>query len=166
MTKINNSFSIQPIEIEKEVGFDKYYIDLELKEVFKKTGVDSNGDEIGIAEIKVIESKRDIKEFINSQNDDVGIEAYLRKLAIQGIELGNTKVNDDIIDLTHAPTDLIEAAAIGDNAKKLFNSLDPALTQGKSYQDFMTSLSNEILKAYIDKKTAESVTAKTEGGKE
>ena len=67
--KLSFSPFITRIDAPKKSDFDKYYFDIEYKEIYRKVGIDSEGEEYGSIELKPIIRKRDIAEFINSQAD-------------------------------------------------------------------------------------------------
>ena len=75
------------IDAPAKTDFDKYYYEPEYKDVFKKTGVDVDGDETGVIEQKCVIKKIDIAELINSQADSVGVEAYMKALLVQGVDI-------------------------------------------------------------------------------
>lgn len=128
--------------------FDKYYIDREIKQVVKKTG---EGEEDYILIDKVIETKRDIDKVINAQASDVGIEAYLKNYEVTGEAMPDVVVSEDVQDFTNMPGSLAEAALLGEKSRKLFASL-PADLKGKmTYEEFVTSFTNEMFDAFIAK---------------
>lgn len=168
--KVNQS-ELNPFLIRKDYegkkDFDKYYINRDVKEVFRKTGVDESGDEIGIVEYKVIDQKVDIQEFLNSQRDSVGVDAYIRSLGIQGIDINDlsTSVTDEVQDFSKMPDNLADTLLLGDAAKKAFNELDPELKGGHTtIEGFLNSLSDESLQAYYDKRLGISKEKVVDGG--
>ena len=135
-------------EYEGKDDFDKYYYDVKEVEVFKATGQkDEEGNELGISEKKLIVKKVDIQEFINQDIDSVGVEAYMRALALQGesIDDYHTVVDKEKIqDFSQMPDNLADTLAIGDEAKKAFANLDPALKGNHTtLEGFLNSLSQE-----------------------
>lgn len=128
--------------------FDKYYIDREIKQVVKKTG---EGEEDFIIVNKVIETKRDIDKYINAQASDVGIEAYLRNYEVTGEPMPDVKVGEEVQDFTNMPGSLAEAALLGEKSRKLFDSLPSDLKGKMNYEEFMTSFTNEMFDAFIEK---------------
>lgn len=133
--------------------FDKFYLDIEYKDVYKKAGIDKDGEEYGVIETKAIVRKRDIAEFINSQADTVGVEAYMRALAVQGesIEDYSTKVDHDkVVDYSQMPESLADVMTSGDKAKDAFAKLDPALKgDHTTIEGFLNSLTQDKIDAYI-----------------
>lgn len=144
---------IRRVECSLQCDFDKYYVDGNFKEVYRKAGIDASGEEFGVIEIKACPSKRDIAEFINSQADTVGVDAYMRALAIQGdsIDNYNTVVNEDkVVDYSKMPDTLADVMTAGDKAKAAFDKLDPALKDGHTtIEGFLGSLTQEKIEAYI-----------------
>ena len=137
----------------KQSDFDKYYDDIEYKDVYRKAGVDAQGEEYGVIEVKAIVKKRDIAEYINSQADTVGVDAYMRALTVQGdsIDNYNTVVDEEkVIDYSNMTDSLAEVMTSGDKAKEAFAKLDPALKDGHTtIEGFLGSLTQEKLDAYI-----------------
>lgn len=133
--------------------FDKYYLDITEKEVFKSTGEkDEEGNDLGVSEKKLIIKKIDISEYLESQATQVGIDHYIKNLALQGVDINefNTLVNDDVVDLSNAPDNLADIALAGDKAKAAFASLDPALKGNHtSIEGFLNSLTQEHIDSYI-----------------
>lgn len=149
---------------EGKKDFDKYYYDVKEVEVFKATGqVDEEGNELGTAEKKLIIKKIDIQEFIDQDADSVGVEAYMRALALQGdsIEDFHTEVDKEKVqDFSLMPDNLADTLAIGDEAKKAFANLDPALKGNHTtVEGFLNSLTQENIDAYI-KGRVEALTPK------
>ena len=149
--KTNGEITFGPLtarSYEGEKEFDKYYIDRVVKQVVKKTG---EGEDDFILVDKIVESKRDIRKVINSQRDDVGIEAYLRSYQLAGEEVPDVEVGDDVQDFTRMPESLADAALLGEKSRALFASL-PAELKGKmSYEEFMASFTNEMFESFIKK---------------
>lgn len=131
--------------------FDKYYDDVTIHDVVKKTG---EGETDYIVEVKEVHEKRDIAQTINSQNGEVGIDAYLRRLQLEGAELGKVNVSDQVVDLSNAPEDLAEAIVRSEAAKEAYSKLDPELTQNMAIEDFLKSINQEKLDAYYKSKFA------------
>lgn len=154
-SKIMPSFSpfIHRVICSKHDEFDKYYDEIQYKEVYRKAGVDAQGEEYGTIVIKPIVTHKDISEFINSQADTVGVEAYMKALAIQGVSGDDFFTNvdlDKVQDFTDAPDNKFDGVLYGKKAVELFNGLDPAL-KGKhtTIEGFLGSLNQEIIDAYI-----------------
>lgn len=145
--------------------FDKYYLEIEYKDVFKKTGVDADGDETGVIEQKQIIKKIDIAELINSQADSVGVEAYMRALMVQGVDINelNTSVGEGVDDFTQCPDNLADTMLLGDKAKAAFDALDPALKGNHTtIEGFLGSLTQDTIDAYIKARIAAVVPETTQ----
>ena len=140
-------------ECSKQTGFDTYYYDIQDKDVFRKAGVDSEGEEFGIVEKKFIVKKIDIVECLNERAKDVGVDAYMLALSAQGesIEDYNTQVDmNKVNDFSEMPETLADVMMSGDAAKKAFAGLDPALRGSHTtIEGFLNSLSKESIDAYI-----------------
>lgn len=169
------SFSpfITRIDAPKKSDFDKYYFDIEYKDIYRKAGIDKDGEEFGVIETKAIVKKRDIFEYINSQADTVGVAAYMRALAVQGDSLDNyTTVIDKekVNDYSELPETLADVMTAGDKAKEAFAKLDPALKGSHTtIEGFLNSLSKDTIDAYIKGKVEAVFPTKiqeAEGGKE
>lgn len=144
--------------------FDKYYLDVTEKEVFKATGEkDEEGHELGVSEKVLIIKKIDIAEYLESQASQVGIDHYIKNLALQGIDINelNTAVGDGVVDYSNAPESLADLALSGDKAKAAFAALDPALKGSHTtIEGFLNSLTQETVDTYI-KGRVDALTAKT-----
>ena len=151
--KLSFSPFITRIDAPKKSDFDKFYLDVEYKDVYKKAGIDKDGEEFGVIETKAIVKKRDIAEYINSQADTVGVAAYMRALAVQGenLEDYDTRVDQDtIIDYSELPGTLADVMTAGDRAKAAFANLDPDLKGSHTtIEGFLNSLSKDFIENYI-----------------
>lgn len=151
--KLSFSPFITRIDAPSKSDFDKYYLDFEYKDIYRKAGVDKDGEEYGVIETKAIVRKRDIAEYINSQADTVGVEAYMRALSVQGdcIDDFNTQVDmEKINDFSDLPDTLADVMTAGDKAKEAFANLDPALKGGHTtIEGFLGSLTKDTIDSYI-----------------
>lgn len=120
--------------------FDKYYIDREVKQVVKKVG---DGEEDYILVDKVIEKKRDIAKEIHAQAGDAGIEAYIKQFEVVGEEMPDVRVSDEVVDFTNMPSSLADAVLLGENSRKLFNSLPKELVEKMTYEEFIKGMTQE-----------------------
>lgn len=149
---------------EGKKDFDKYYLEVSEKEVFKDSGEkDEEGNRLGISEKKLIIKKIDIHEFLESQRDTVGVESYMRSLALQGenIDDYHTVVDDKIQDFSQMPDNLADVMTAGDKAKAAFAKLDPALKGSHTtIEGFLNGLTQETIDSYI-KGRVEALTPKT-----
>lgn len=85
--------------------YDKYYINTECVMVPKPV---EGSDEDYILVPKLKESKVDIQELLDSQSDDVGLQAALDRFARTGdpsVLPSPVQASDDILDLTLLPED-------------------------------------------------------------
>ena len=151
----------------KKCDFDKYYIDREVKEIFKSTGQkDENGNELGVAVQKIVDKKVDIQELLDSQKDSVGVDAYIRALSLQGENINDfsTVVDDKVQDFSGMPDTLADAMMLGDNAKRAFDKMDPALKGNHTtIEGFLNSLTKENVEAYIKGVIEAQMPKKVEG---
>lgn len=146
-------------KFEGQKDFDKYYIDREIKQVVRKTG---EGEDDYIIVNKVIETKRDIDKVIQAQAADVGIEAFMRNYEVTGESMPDVKVGDDVQDFTDMPDSLADAVLLGEKSRKLFDSLPKELRGKMGYEEFISSFTNEMFDAFIEKITPK-VEIKKEG---
>lgn len=128
---------------------DVYYYDVKLVDKVKKIGP---GDEDYIIEKKEVVTKQLIQEVIDSQADDVGLEAALKKFAITGdpsVLPEALPENGATFDMTGMPQDLIEANNYFNDMKAKFDALPDALKQGRDFNAFMSTITQEQFDAYI-----------------
>lgn len=156
-----------PQTYEGKKDFDKYYYEVNYRDVFKESGeVDPDtGDKLGVIESKPCVKKIDIVEYLKSQADGVGVEAYMKALALNGTPIGDfdTVVDDKIIDMSNAPETLADAMLLGDNARKAFANLDPALKgEHTTIEGFLNSLDQNKLDNYIRSRIEALTPAKKE----
>lgn len=168
--KVNSPFC-RRIDCSKKSDFDQYYYDIQDKDVFRKAGIDSDGEEYGVIEKKFIVNKIDIRETLNEQAKDVGVEAYMRALAVQGENIDDFKTEVDmnqVNDFSEMPETLADVMMAGDAAKKAFAELDPALKGSHTtIEGFLNSLSKETIDSYIKGKVDAAFpqeVVKSEGG--
>ena len=155
------------VDASKQVGFSKYYIDREVKEVFKSTGQkDADGSELGVVVLKVIDHKVDIAELLESQRDTVGVDAYVKALALQGENINDyaTVIDQEKVnDFSKMPDTLADVMTAGDKAKAAFAKMDPALKGNHTtIEGFLNSLTKESVDAYL-KGRIEALIPKKEG---
>lgn len=138
---------------EGQKDFDKYYLEVSEKEVFKDSGEkDEEGNSLGVSSIKLIVKKIDIHDYLESQRDTVGVENYMRSLALQGVDINelNTSVDDNIQDFSQLPDTLADVLTAGDKAKAAFAKLDPALKGSHTtIEGFLNGLTQETIDSYI-----------------
>lgn len=149
--KVNGEVCFGPLAARKFEGqkdFDKYYIDRTVKQVVKKTG---EGEDDFILVEKVIETKRDISKVINAQAGDVGIEAYLKNYELSGEPIPDVNVGDEVQDFTNMPDSLAEAILLGEKSRKLYDSLPSELKGKMGIEEFVSSFTNEMFDAFIEK---------------
>lgn len=145
---------------EGQKDFDKYYIDLVVKQVIKRTG---EGEEDFIIVDKEILTKRDIAKEIHAQAGDAGIDAYLKNFELTGVSPIESfaGVSDEIIDTTKMPQTLADAQLLAKKTGELFESLPRELVGKMSYEQFIANFTQEKFDEYIA-----SITPKKEEKKE
>ena len=164
--KAKNPF-VARVNCSKHGDFDKYYIDRQVITVFKSTGQkDEDGNDLGVAEQKVIDKKVDIQELLESQRDSVGVESYIKALTLQGenIDDYNTVIDSEKVnDFSEMPDSLAEVMLAGDRAKQAFANMDPALKGNHTtIEGFLNSLTKDSVDSYI-KGRIEALTPKKDG---
>lgn len=146
---------------EGQKDFDQCYKESTIKQRVKKIG-DGENDFIieEYEEIKEIP----IREVIDAQVDEVGIEAYIRPYQLAGVSLPDVEVLDDVQDFTQFPEDPADAAKVGDAMMKNFYSLDPALRgDAKTPEEFLANLTQEKFESWLSSKTNVEKEVKNEG---
>ena len=144
---------------EGKEDFDKYYLDVAEKSVFKETGEldPDTGEKLGVVETKLVVKKIDIQERLNAEAETVGIDAYVKALALQGEDIAthSTEVSDKVQDFSNMPDNLADTLLIGDKAKEAFAKLDSAL-KGKhtTIEGFLNSLTQENIDNFIKGRVA------------
>lgn len=130
-------------------NWETSYVDREIKPVVKKTG---EGEEDYVIINKVVETKRSVKDTIESQADDAGLEAYMKTYEMSGEVPPQVVVHDGVDDYSQMPESMAEAAAIGEQAQQAFKQLDPELTKGLSLGEFLGFITNEKVKDFYKSK--------------
>lgn len=138
------------------------WIDYEIKQVKHSTGP---GEDDFTIEEKVIEHETDIKEFVNSFKDEVGVRNILKKVAKTGdptlLQQGEA-MYADLSAIPELPQDKLKAGA---KVAEEFSKIDPALRGNQSVDGFIKNLSQEQLDKYIDEKVQARL-AQAKGDKE
>lgn len=130
-------------------GYDQAYLEYEVHEVPEKVG---DGPYDYVMKQVVITHEKDIKSYIESQAGDVGVYAYIDRAARGLVDIEQVSLSDQVVDMSSAPTTLMEAAALGERAAQNFAKLPSDLTKGASMEEFLASVSPEdIIKYYANK---------------
>lgn len=139
-------------------GWDEFYIDREI--IDKVVPVEGTDNEyIIVPEVK--ETKRSIKETIESQASDVGLDNILRKFALSGdksILPQPCTFTDEVLDLTKLPQDNAEYFEYIHAIYEKYQSLPVELRKDLSISDFVQQVSQADIDSYLA-----SVTPKKEG---
>ena len=162
----NSPFTVR-VNASKQDNFDKYYYEVSEKTVFKSTGQkDSDGNDLGVAESVFVVKKLDIKEYLDSQKDSVGVESYIRALSLQGEDINSFATGIDpekVNDFSQMPETLAEVLTAGDKAKAAFANLDPALKGSHTtIEGFLNGLTKDSIDRYIASKLEALIPAKKE----
>ena len=137
-------------DYEGQKDFDQTYKEVTIKKRVKRVG---DGDEDFIIEEYEDVKEIPIKEVIESQCDQVGIEAYMRPYQMAGVDLPGVEVSDKIFDVSNFPEDPADAIKVGDAMMKAWQSLDPMLKgDAKTPEEFLNTINDERLKAYFEAK--------------
>lgn len=132
---MNSAFKAIKVNIPGLTDFDTDYIDYEVVDVAKKVG---KADTDVVVEKKVVYSKTNISDVINSQVNLVGVDNLMKNI-------GQTQVvNDDTeIDYTQYPTDAADLRLKAMSVDKIYSKIPDDLKKGRSVQDFVESLTQE-----------------------
>lgn len=121
--------------------------------IYVDSGEKIDGEPVGSITLKVVETKVDIQEYINSFADDCGVENVLRKFARTG---------DASLFAVHQPIENVDATKMPEkSAEELFADLPADLRKDMTFEQFVKSLTQEQLQAYIDGLVADSIAAQT-----
>lgn len=145
---------------EGQKDFDSTYKEITIKRRVKRIG---DGDEDFIIEEYEDVKETPIREIIDAQVDDVGIEAYMKPYLLAGVDLPDVKVSGEIQDFTQFPEESVYGIEVGDMMCSVWNNMDPELKGDcKSVEEFLSSITDERLKAYY----ASKLNVNVEKGKE
>lgn len=129
--------------------FDKYYITYEVKKVLKKVG---EGEDDYVLEDKIITHKDLIRSVIDAQADEVGVYNIIERAIRTGdaslLKSAQVHVSDEILDITGAPADLAEGLHMSEASQKAYASLDPALTKGRTLEQFILTITPDEFAAW------------------
>ena len=131
--------------------FQEDYFEIIEKDQYIKDG---DGPEDFHIEKKKEVKKTNIDKFINSYADDAGIMNTLKKIA-EGDNSG--LVNRLHRDTTKDPASLADIPSI----EEAFEAIDKELRGDLSKEDFIKSLTEDKINAYIEKKVNEKLNAQT-----
>ena len=142
-------------------GFEKYYTSYEEKKVVEKIG---EGDSDYVIKTIFIEHKEDIKSLINSQADRVGVNNLVKRVLMTGDTSLIPAVNIDkeakVVDITNTPVSLLDADITAKESVAYYDSLPDSLKKGRTYAEFMTSITSEEFNQFLA-----SIAPKKEGDK-
>lgn len=145
---------------EGQKDFDQYWISYVPYDVVKKTG---EGEEDFTIVTKFKEKKVNISCALREESKNVtNIDELVHNYNLTGDSsiLPTPWVGQAgaVRDLTGAPSDLADALMAVDAGKQAYNSLDPELKNGRSLEDFASSVTDqeaiEFIKSYLSKKYA------------
>ena len=130
--------------------------------------VDENDPGKFVTKEVIVESERfNRKEYIASFSDDVGIQNILKKVAMTGdpshlcqiqrasmpIDQEDPNKREIVQDFTPLADGETGAAILGDNARKLFAALPSDLVAGRSYEEFIKTVTQTEIDAFVASKT-------------
>lgn len=99
--------------------YDKYYIDRKIIQVVKKVG---EGENDFIIVTKALDSKIDIKEFVNASADSCGVYNILKKVIATGdTSYLNPISEDSFTDISNIPSTTSGVEAMQAKALKSYN---------------------------------------------
>lgn len=135
---------------EGQKDFDTCYKEITIKQRVKKV---ADGDNDFVIEEYEEVKEVPIREVIDAQVDEVGIEAYLRPYQLAGVSLPDVEVGEDVMDVSQFPEDPADAMKVGDVMMQNFYNLDPALRgDAKTPEEFLANLTQEKFEAYLKSK--------------
>lgn len=147
----------KPSYTEADLSTDKDYIESELIE-----SIEDYKDNVNFRiDLIPVESKRvNRQDYINSFRQDVGILNILEKVRLSGdttllnrinrASLPVDKDNKEVIQDFTPITGVDSVHDIEDNSKVLWNSLPDALKNGRSYEDFLLSVTKDELDSFVN----------------
>lgn len=138
--------------IKGKKDFDKYYIDYKVKKIVKPLPGGKEDDYI--LESKVVEVRKDIRQLIQSQSDEVGLDNMLKKFAMSGdlSTLPPQMNNGEIQDITNLPQDNAEYFVYIHKLAAEYESLPADLRKDMTLDQFVKSMTDDQIKAYLDSK--------------
>ena len=149
------------VTYEGQKDFDECYKESTIKQRVKKIG---EGPEDFIIEEYEDIKLTPIREVIDAQVDQVGIEAYIRPYQLAGVSLPDVEVGEDVLDVSQFPEDPADAMKVGDDMMQKFYSLDPALRgDAKTPEEFFASLTQEKFDNWLKSKSNVEKEVKNEG---
>lgn len=151
----NNPFVCDDCEIEGKSNWDESYLKRTIVQAVKKTG-DSDTDFVVVD--KVIEDHVDIREYIQSQASTCGVEYYLKRCMAGLDTLQDVTVTDEVVDVSNAPTSLMEVKQLSDNMNANFSKLPSDLVNGLSMEEFLSKVTPDDIIKYYANKAAENNT--------
>lgn len=157
---------LEPLEFVNDTVYDEYYYDYELVEV--PVPVPGSEDEYTLVP-KIKESKRSIREVIDSQADDVGLDNIMRKFALTGDQSvlpSPVQATDEILDLTRLPQDGAEYFTYIHALAAQYEALPIELRQDMTMDEFIKNVTQDQVNSYLNKfKPKGEVKAEKEGDK-
>lgn len=132
--------------------FDKYYI----KRVVKQVPVPvQEGSDDYVLDLKVIDDKVDIEATINSQADDVGLEAMMAKFERTGdpsVLPQPVQATDEIMDLTQLPQDNAEYFDYIHNLAAAYENLPIELRKDMTAEEFVKQITQKQVDDFLASK--------------
>ena len=129
--------------------FDKYYVDYNVKQIPVPV---AEGSDDYVLVMKVVEDKKDIKEIIQSQAGDVGLEAMLAKYERTGdpsVLPGPVEAGDGIVDFTQLPQDDAEYFEYIHGLAAAYEKLPIELRKDMSMEDFIKNITDKQVNDYL-----------------
>lgn len=105
------------------------------------------------------------RDYINSFSGDVGLQNVLKKIALSGKDLtsvvdsGKFYSKQGYVDISNAPTNIVEAYEAVEKGVKAFDSLPAELKKKSSMAKFAESVTPAEMKAYIDLEVSKAIAA-------
>lgn len=149
MNKANSAWTPRPSKPGVK-GFDKYYVNYEVKTIVKKVG---EGEDDYVLENKKIIHKDLIKGVVDSHADEVGVYKLIERAMLTGdqslLKGAQAHVSDSVLDITGAPSDLADGLHQRAAQEKAYAALPASLTKGRTLEQFINTITQEEFDAFI-----------------
>lgn len=127
--------------------FDKTYKTITIVDKVRKIG---EGEDDFIIEKKVIVTEKPIKDVVEADKDNVGVENIMKQIMRTGdLSLLPIDRGDCNVDLVGAPESLMEVKQMGVDAEAAFKQLPDDIVNGMDMQSFVNSMTQEKFNEFI-----------------
>lgn len=166
------NFFIRPANLKrvpKQYTPEKDIVTYMRQDKLVKTKVDAKGnvdqDEFEVQEVAVETERVNRQDYINSFREDVGIANILKKVALSGDATLLNQVSRNPLPLDADGKEIVQditplqdgyeaVGDMGDNMLKTYAALPDDLKAGRTLEQFLTSVSQAEIDAYVAKQVA------------